>query len=393
MAAYFDHNATTPLCPPAREAWLAASDGRWQNPSSLYRGAGEANRALNDAREALAEFLGCEAGEIVFNSGATEGNHSLLAWAAERWPEGGIAISGVEHPSVREPARRFFRGERCIVLPVDAEGRVRLEALAEILGRDGLALVSVMAACNETGVLQPWGEIGALCRAAGVPFHCDATQWFGKLPPDGLADACDYLTGSAHKFGGSKGCGFLKLASEDDAYTGQAGGPQESRRRAGTQNLPAVEAMLAALEWAETGRVRDAEAIAAERDRFERTVLDRIPGARVIGGNAARLWNTSMLALPDFEHVRWLTRLDRLGFQVSTGSACSSGNEGPSDVLLAMGVDAPAMRRVLRVSAGWETRPADWEGLAVAFGEVFDGLSTPGRVRPGHGIVADSGRC
>jgi cysteine desulfurase len=392
MAVYFDHNATTPLCPAAREAWLAASDARWQNPSSLYRAAGEAHIALNDAREALADLLDCEGSEIVFNSGATEGNHSLMAWAAERWPEGRVAISGVEHPSVREPARRCFPGDRCLGLPVDGDGTVRLEALEAILAEGEVRLVSVMAACNETGVLQPWREIGALCRAHGSLFHSDATQWIGKMPLDGLAEACDYVTGSAHKFGGPKGCGFLKLASEDDAYAGQNGGPQEFGRRAGTQNVPSVQAMLAALAWAEGERPHCAGNMGMERDRFERVVCEKVPGTMIMGEGAPRLWNTSLLAMPDFEHVRWLTRLDRLGFQISTGSACSSGDAGPSHALQSMGVDFSVMKRVLRVSAGWRTIAEEWEALADAFATVFAELATPARSRAGHGIASDPRR-
>ncbi len=392
MAVYFDHNATTPLCPSAREAWLDANNARWHNPSSLYRSAGEANIALNDARGVLADYLGCEAEQILFNSGATEGNHSLMAWAAERWPEGKIAISGIEHPSVREPAQRYFPAERRLELPVDEEGRVRLDALDGILGGGGVRFVSVMAACNETGVLQPWKEIAARCHAQGIVLHTDATQWIGKLPVGGLASDCDYVTGSAHKFGGPKGCGFLKIASENDAYAGQNGGPQEFRRRAGTQNVPAVLAMLAALEWADGESRRCAERIGLERDQFEREVCKVVPGTRIVGGKAPRLWNTTLLAMPDFEHVRWLTRLDRLGFQVSTGSACSSGDAGPSHTLQAMGVDFPTMKRVLRVSAGWQTRGEDWEALGEAFAATFADMASPKGRLSGQGIAADPRR-
>jgi cysteine desulfurase len=294
---------------------------------------------------------------VVFTSGATEANHALFAWMAEKGAQR-VAVSAVEHPSVREPAMRYF-GERCVEIPVDENGVVS----AEVSEAD---LVSVMAACNETGVIQPWRDFAD----SGAVFHTDATQWVGKLPLDGLCE-CDFVTGSAHKFGGPKGVGFLIVDSEESKFRAQCGGPQERGMRAGTENYPAVAAMLAALE-----DVVEKAGDSTLRDDFEAKIVARIPGVRVIGAGAERLWNTSMLIMPEHEHVKWLTRLDRAGFQVSTGSACSTGSDGPSHVLQAMGgYDFATMKRALRVSSGWETTAAEWDDLLEALAGVSAGLA------------------
>lgn len=356
---YFDHNATTPLCRAAREAWLRASDECWQNPSSLYRSAGRTAIFLNDVREELAEMFDCDAGRVVFTSGATEANHALFAWLAEK-RAGRVAISAVEHPSVREPAMRFF-GDGCVELPVDGNGVVMMPEDKDV------ALVSVMAACNETGTIQPWEDVAEWCRSHGVMFHTDATQWIGKVPPGGLAK-CDFVTGSAHKFGGPKGVGFLIVDSEESAFRAQSGGRQEFGMRAGTENYPAVAAMMAALREVD-GKSGDG----SFRDDFEKGIVARIKGTRVIGRDGERLWNTSMLIMPEHEHVKWLTRLDRKGFQISTGSACSTGNDGPSHVLQAIGgFDFTEMKRALRISSGWETTGEEWSALLEAFCDCED---------------------
>ena len=205
MPAYFDHNATTPLHPAARAAWLQASEQHWHNASSLYREAGMTSQALESARERLGDLLGTEAERIVFTSGATESNNMLFTGLAKCLEaDAVVAISAIEHPSVREAARAMLGRGRIIEIPVDEEGVVQPAALQEVLARHQPALVSIMAANNESGVLQPWPELLRLCREAGVRLHTDAAQWLGKMKATGLG-LCDYVTGSAHKFGGPKG--------------------------------------------------------------------------------------------------------------------------------------------------------------------------------------------
>jgi cysteine desulfurase len=291
-------------------------------------------------------------------------------------PDACVAISAIEHPSVREAARAWLGRARVIEIPVDAEGVVQPDALKNVLVAQQPALVSVMAANNESGVLQLWPELLKLCREHGARFHSDAAQWVGKLDATALG-TCDYLTGSAHKFGGPKGIGFLVLADEAEAFPLLHGGPQENSRRAGTENYPAIEAMVTALEGI-TPRLAEVQRVqTAFRDAFAEQMKRNFPGLRVISEGAPRLWNTVLMVMPLHSNLKWLTRLSRVGFAISTGSACSSGKEGSSVVVQALGADWEELRRVVRVSSGWDTTEADWAALAEAFAEVSRGLDTP----------------
>ena len=366
---YFDHNATSPLIPAAREAWLAAAERFLGNPSSPHRLGARADAALTEAREKLAAWLGCAPGAIVWTGGATESNnaalhHAALADAGEAW------ISAIEHPCVLESARRHFPG-RHRAIPANASGVVELDWLAQELARKRPALVAVMAANNETGVLQPWRAVLALCREHGVPFLCDAAQWVGKLPAAGLG-ACDFVSGCAHKFGGPQGVGFLKVPAKFHALS--VGGPQEEGRRAGTENVAGVLAMLAALE--QRARGESAERL-ARRAEFEAALRLALPGVQILGQAADRLWNTVSAVMPAVADCRqrWVVKLDKLGFAVSTGSACASGKEQPSHVLRAMDIPPEAAARVLRFSAGWETSAADWSALLAGLRRAFTELS------------------
>ncbi len=362
MKGYFDYNATTPLSEVAREAWLKASADHWYNASSLYREAGFTAQKLDAARERLADLLGCEASRIVFTSGASESNNALFASSA-----GLVAISAIEHPSVREAVHGWRGREHVIAIPVDEEGRVSAQALREILNRCHPALVSVMAANNESGVLQAWPELLRICREQEIAFHTDAAQWLGKLDVRDLGQ-CSYITGSAHKFGGPKGVGFLVLRDEAEKLRFLRGGPQENGRRAGTENYPAIEAMVTALEQvAMPGEV-------SWRDAFELRLQQAMPGLRIISSGTERLWNTSLMVMPRHDNLKWLTRLTRLGFAISTGSACSSGKEGSSVVVQALGASPEELKRVVRVSSGWQTSAEDWSSLAEAFLQVADDL-------------------
>lgn len=371
MNGYFDHNATTPLHPAAREAWLQASERHWHNPSSLYRHAGLAAQQLEAARERLGELIGAEAERIVFTSGATESNNALFTALP---PTATTLISSIEHPSLRESAQRC----RVVELPVSAEGVVELEAVAEAVAKHRPALVSIMAANNESGALQPWRDLSALCREQGVLFHTDAAQWLGKLEASALGE-CDFVTGSAHKFGGPKGCGFLVLPTADSALGFLRGGPQENGRRAGTENYPAIEAMVTALEALTPQLAATAATQTQLRDAFVATLASTCPGLRVISQAAPRLWNTVLMVMPAHDNLKWLTRLSRRGFSISTGSACSSGKEGSSVVVTALGASYEELKRVVRISSGWHTTVEDWQALSAAFGEVLHELNQGGK--------------
>lgn len=370
---YFDHNATTPLAPVAREAWLRAQDEAWQNPSSPYRAAAQVKIRLDAAREKFAILLGHEAERYVFTSGGTESANLVFAWWAQTLPaQTVIALNPAEHPCILEPAKHYF-GQRIRWLEVDAAGVVNLAALEALLSSnelpDRVAAVVVMAANNETGVVQPWREIAAACQLAGVAYLCDASQWLGKLPAGGIGGE-GFVIATAHKFGGPKGVGLLKLAAQSEGLRGQLGGEQERGHRGGTEDFPAIAAMGAALAEAEQKKVYLETERLRWRDGFERALASAVPGVQVVAAQADRLWNTVAVVMPFGENTRWVARLDKRGFQVSTGSACATGKAGSSHVLAAMGYDADQAKRVVRISSGWDTAEADWQALAAAFGGV-----------------------
>lgn len=350
---FFDHNATTPLLPEAKTAWVEASETHWLNPSSPYRAGAAVHARLKEARERLASLLEISAERVVFNSGATEGNNAVFAyWAGALDGSRKVGVGATEHPSVLEAAKHFL-GARVECLQPDAAGVIGPGAadLGQLCG------LSVMAANNETGILNPWQEWAELCRERGIPFHCDASQWIGKMPLSALA-ACDFLTACAHKFGGPKGVGFLLVP--EGFRAGLVGGEQESGRRAGTENVAGILSMLAALESVESRR----QSCSAEnKERFIQALKKSIPGAEVVGETSPALWNTASVILPDFKSARWIRALERKGFLVSAGSACSTGKQGPSHVLAAMAIDGGRASRSLRISASLETSTEDWQAL------------------------------
>jgi cysteine desulfurase len=418
---YFDHNATTPMLPEARQAWLDATEKFIGNPSSPHRLGGRADAAINGARRRIAEFLGCDAVDLFWTSGATEANNTVLHhFARTLASDAEVWVSAIEHPCVMAATRHYFP-KRHRLIPVTREGVVDLNWLTGEMAHACPGLVAIMAANNETGVLQPWREALAICRQWEVPFFCDATQWLGKLPSGGLGD-CDFLSGAAHKFGGPKGVGFLKCPGKGQVEPLLRGGPQEDGRRAGTENVAGILSMLAALEARESalrpgsdsGSSAEADEIgpgaggsasagqdagwvgkrasrttvhpAAVRERLawrdvfiERTV-GAVPGVEVVGIGQPRLWNTVSALMPQTDcQQRWVVKLDKVGFSVSTGSACSSGQEKPSHVIAAMGYSPGEAGRVLRFSSGWETGESDWNALLAGLQTVHRGMREPGQ--------------
>jgi cysteine desulfurase len=227
-------------------------------------------------------------------------------------------------------------------------------------------------------VLQPWREALQLCREHGAQFFCDAAQWIGKLPANGLGD-CDFISGCGHKFGGPKGVGFLKVSDAGNFQGLLLGGHQEEGRRAGTENVASVISMIAALEerkqsFSDTG-VQERLRL---RNRFELELLRQLPGSEIIGQGIDRLWNTISALMPETDcRQRWVVRLDRLGCAVSTGSACASGREAPSHVLAAMGYTSGQASRALRFSSGWETAESEWQQLLEALVKTRDSFRLP----------------
>ena len=358
---YLDHNATAPLCAAAREAWLAAHERGFGNPSSLHRPGQRAERALDLAREELAAHLGSQASDLVWTSGATEAANATLAHLSKQ-TRSALAVSAIEHPCVMEAAERWFQG-RLEIIPVDANGIVRIERVQTLLASKTIGALAAMAANNETGVLQPWQTLRQLCTENGVPFVCDATQWMGRLPGTELG-VCDYVFASGHKFGAPVGIGFLKLPARAAGPIFQSlllGGPQEDARRAGTQNVAAAAAFAAALNHSAANMDSITERLAI-RARIESQLRERIEGLRIIAESEQRLWNTITILAPAALDCRqrWVVRLDAAGVAASSGSACASGKENPSHVLTAMGLGDCA-DRVVRFSGGWETTETEWQ--------------------------------
>ncbi len=351
MRRYLDANASEPIRPEAREAALGALSCAG-NPASVHKNGRAARGLLEDARETLAERFGAQAGTVVFTSGATEANAlALHALGAGRT----IIISAVEHDSIRAAA------PDALVLPVDGEGVADLAALGAILARSGPALVSLMLANNETGVLQPISEAAMLCRRHGALLHVDAVQAAGRCPVDLAALGAHSLALSSHKLGGPLGAGALLLAR--DAPGGPrpliAGGGQERGWRGGTPALPSIAGFAAAARAAEPDF-----RLAPLRDAIEDAA--RAAGAVVCGFGAPRLANTTCLALPGVRADAQVIALDLDGIAVSAGAACSSGKVAASHVLAAMGLGALA-GQAIRVSLPWNASRADAEAFACAY--------------------------
>ncbi len=379
---YFDFNATAPLHPRARDEWLDVATRAWHNPSGLYAEATVAREILAAARERLADIVGCAPERIVFTGGVTAATNALARHLARTVPAGrGVALSAIEHPCVREALQECLPG-RTVELPVDRDGVVNTGALARLLEQRDVACVSVMAASNESGVLQPWDEIATLCHARGVAFHTDAAQWCGKLPAAGLG-RCDWVTGSGHKFGGPRGVGFLVVPEAERGFHGDRGGPQERGRWAGTENVAGIAAMVAALEARDPEGETTRRARAEARDAAGRRLLAEVPGAWIVGAGSPRLWNTLAVVIPGVTGKKVVAWLGRAGVAASTGSACSAGADSVPRVLAAAGGGPDRAGRaaggMVRLSAGWETTAAEWQQVIDAVVAAVSGAASPAR--------------
>lgn len=354
--AYLDHNATTRVRPVARDA-VAAALAECGNPSSVHRAGRAARRLLAESRAAVARSIGLPAGgEIVFTSGGTEANALALSGLARR-----VLRSSIEHDSVRAAV------PDAIVIPVRHDGAADIDALERLLAATPApALVSVMAANNETGVKQPVAEIVRIAHAAGALVHCDAVQAIGKIPFDMAALGLDLATVSAHKLGGPQGVAALAVAPGVVLLPRLTGGGQEKGLRAGTENLPGIAGFAAAIVEA-VAELDDFAALAILRDRMEAALLAAEARAVVAGHAAPRLANTSCIALPGLPAETQVMALDLAGIGVSAGSACSSGKVRPSHVLEAMGYPPEIARAAIRISLGRDTTAAEIDQFITAW--------------------------
>lgn len=345
--SYLDHNATAPLRPEARAALLAALDLDG-NPSSIHRPGRAARGLIEEARGSVARLVAASPEEVVFTSGATEANNLCLAGA----PAASLLASAGEHDSVLAAAEAR-------TVPLTPDGRIDLQALDRLLSdAEPPCLLSLMAANNETGVLQPLVEAAGRVRDAGGRLHLDAVQAAGRLPPEALSLG-DYVSLSSHKLGGPKGVGALVLRDEAALAASIKGGGQERRLRAGTENVAAIAGFAAAAEAALAERAGEQRRLGGLRDRFERDLHALAPDAVVFGAAAPRLANTSCFAVPGTRAETLLISLDLAGVYLSSGSACSSGKVARSHVLAAMGVEDRLAGAALRLSLGWNSGEAE----------------------------------
>ena len=360
---YLDNNATTRPYPECIEAMYACMRESYGNPSSKHGFGDHARQLVNEARAQVVRLLGAQVAEIVFTGGATEANHMALLGALALQPEKRhLVVSAVEHPSVLQLARHLeTQGGRLTVLPVDASGCISLSQLQAALSED-TALVSLMWANNETGVLQPVEQAAALARARGILFHTDAVQAVGKVPVNMSAIPVDMLSLAAHKFHGPLGVGalFIRKGLKPPPMLF---GHQERHRRGGTENVPGIVGCGVACELAAGELGTSAERITALRNRLEAGLLARIPFARVNGANAPRLPNTSSVSFGGIPAEMILQRLERERIYASQGAACAAGATEPSHVLLAMGLSVEAVLATVRFSLSHDTTEAKIDRL------------------------------
>ena len=355
---YLDNNATTRPYAECIEAVYACMRESYGNPSSKHGFGDQARQLVNEARAQVARLLGAQVAEVVFTSGATEANHMAIRGALALQPERRhLVVSAVEHPSVLMLARHLeSRGVRLTVLPVDASGCISLSQLQAALNED-TALVSLMWANNETGVLQPVEQAAALARARGILFHSDAVQAVGKVPVNIAAAPVDMLSLAAHKFHGPLGVGALFIR-KGLKLPPLLFGHQERHRRGGTENVPGIVGCGVACELAAGELAASAARITALRNRLEAGLLARVPFASVNGANAPRLPNTSSITFGGLPAEMILQRLERERIYASQGAACAAGATEPSHVLLAMGLAAEAALATVRFSLSHDSTEA-----------------------------------
>ena len=371
---YLDYNATTPLDPEVKEVMLPFLDGFFGNPSSIHRIGRKVRAQLDDCRERVAKVWKCKASEVVFTSGATESVSLAICGTARLLKSKGrhLITSAVEHHAVLHTVEYLVNKEgfELTTLPADAEGRVALQDLENAI-KDDTILVSVMAANNETGAIQPVAELGAICRQRGVLFHTDAVQWFGKEPFENIHQFnADLVTICGHKFYGPKGSGALFIKSPLLPDPILFGGGHENERRAGTENLPAIAGFVEALERFVPTPVFMRSELEPLANRL--SSLCELNGINLVCPSAKRLANTVSFTVPSIDSMTLLAALDLDGICASAGSACSAGSLNPSHVLSAMGQSDNEANSLVRFSVGRETTDEEIDQVLTLFPATLD---------------------
>jgi len=374
---YLDHAATTPVDPEVAEAMARVLRETHGNPSSIYAEGRAARAAVDRARDEVAAAINADPGEIVFTSGGTEADNLALRGAlkARRDDRDGLVTSAVEHHAVIDTARDLERYAhvRLTVVGVDRRGVVDPAAVGEALD-ERTSLVSVMHANNEIGTIEPIAEIGAICHERGVTFHSDAVQSVGALEIDVRKIPVDLLSINAHKFYGPKGVGALYIRRGTRVATMQTGGGQEKGRRTGTENVAGIVGLGMAMRIASECRPAESPRQARLRDRIIAGVRARIPNAVLTGHPTDRLPNNASFCIAGTEGESLIVALDLEGFAVSSGSACTSGETEPSQVLLALGLDRELAKGSLRITVGRFTTEAQVDAFVEALERVVKRL-------------------
>jgi cysteine desulfurase len=378
---YLDHNATTPPAPEVVEATTRAMREQFGNASSIHAFGQRAKTAIDEARTEVARLIGAEPGDVVFTSGGTEADNIALRGVvgAAQTARRRLVVTAIEHEAVVNTATALARaGCPVTTLPVTATGVVEATAFDATAGED-VALVSVMLANNETGVIQPVADVARLARARGALCHTDAVQAVGKVPVDVAVLGVDLLSLAAHKFGGPKGVGALWIRRGVSLSAVITGGRQERNRRAGTENVPAIVGFGVAAALARRRLAADGARMESLRNRLESGILAAVSRAVVNGAGVARVPNTTNIAFEGVEAESMLIGLDLEGIAVSTGSACSSGSLDPSHVLKAMGLSHGRVQSSIRFSLGTSTTSEEIDRVLGVVPLVVERLRKVGR--------------
>lgn len=371
---YFDHAATTPVDPRVLEQMLPYFSTEFGNPSELHTLGRSAREALERARRQVASALGADAGEILFTAGGTESDNLALFGALQQFAPGHLIVSTVEHPAVMQAARALAQlGWELDVVPVDGDGVIDLAAYERAF-RPTTRLASVMAANNVFGTLQPIAELAHIAHEHGAAFHTDAVQVVGALPVDVTALGVDLLSLSGHKFYRPKGTGALYVRRGVRLGPLLHGGGQERRLRSGTENVPGIVGLGAALELAVAGLAETRPRVEALREQLVAGVLAAVPDVRYLGHPEQRLPGNAAFAVRGLEGESLLLMLDARGFMVSSGSACASGSSGPSPIIRALGISAEEAQGSLRLTLGRENTAAEVEAFLAVFPELVHTL-------------------
>ena len=353
MSIYFDYNATTPLAEAVLEAMQPYWRTHYANAASHHALGRAARQAVETAREQVAEALDAAPAEVIFTSSGTESNNTIIKGVAKMSLKPGIAVSAVEHPCVLCAARSLTGMATPLFLGVDSSGRLDMTDLEETLAATDCALVSVMTANNETGVLQDTAAIGEQVHRAGAYFHTDAAQAFGKIPLSFAGSGADAMTLSGHKFYGPKGVAALIVKREVSFAPLLEGGGHQDGRRSGTENVPGIIGFGAACQLAAQNVAERQQRQAALRAQLEQRLV--AAGAVIFGGDVPRLPNTCYFGFAGIDGDAMVTMLDQSGFAVTSGAACASMKDEPSHVLLAMEVPMETARTAVRFSLGMDS--------------------------------------